>query len=279
VLAAAALLVGAGAAVYVIYQKTGTQGPAPGGQPGGHPAAGAGGTGRLRLLVPAYFYPAGKGLEQWERVLESPAAAATVVIVNPDSGPGREADPNYAKVLERARRKGVTAIGYVSTKYAARPPGEVKADVDRWVRFYPSVQGIFFDEQASAGDQVPYYEGLYRHVRKERGLTLVVTNPGAVCAEEYLARPATDVVCLVEVTKDVSTYQRPGWTADYPAERFAALLYDVRSPAEMKRNILEMGSQKIGNCFITDAPLPNPWGRLPRYWEEEVEVVQQVNAP
>jgi hypothetical protein len=138
----------------------------------------------LRLLVPAYFYPAGDGLAQWDRLLDSPAAAVTVAVANPDSGPGAAADPNYAQVLERARHKGVTVLGYVSTKYAARPLHEVMADVDRWARFYPEVRGIFFDEQPSTADQVPYYASLYRHAREERGLGLVVTNPGAACAED-----------------------------------------------------------------------------------------------
>jgi hypothetical protein len=34
----------------------------------------------------------------------------------------------------------------------------------------------------------------------------------------------------------------------------------------------------VGYCYITDGKEPNPWIRLPRYWEAEVEAVQQVNA-
>src|SRR5206468_1465902 len=88
VLAAAALLLGAGAVALVVFRAAHTNGQsATGGpQPGGQGAAGATGPSRLRLLVPAYFYPEGKGLEQWDRLIESPAAAATVAIVNPDSG-------------------------------------------------------------------------------------------------------------------------------------------------------------------------------------------------
>src|SRR5207249_3576007 len=112
---------------------------------------------RLRLLVPAYFYPGGAGSAEWRRLLEAPDAAAVVIIVNPDSGPGKAADPKYERVIDQARDKGFTLIGYVSTKYAKRPIREVKEDVDRWVKLYPRVQGIFFDEQASAADRVDYY--------------------------------------------------------------------------------------------------------------------------
>jgi serine/threonine protein kinase len=237
---------------------------------------------RLKLLVPAYIYPGGAGLTQWERIIGSPAAAATVVIVNTSSGPGVAVDHNYTKVLEMARAKGVTVIGYVSTKYSTRPMQEVIDDVDRWLRFYPGIQGIFFDEQASAAGQVHYYAALYQYVRKDRGLSLVVTNPGTECVEEYFARPAADVVCLFEVHRDFSTYHLPEWAERYSPDRFAALLNKMGTLEQMKNGMLQMRAKKIGYTFITDAGEgkdANPWGRLPPYWEDEVEAVQQANSP
>jgi serine/threonine protein kinase len=263
---AALLLVGSVAAGLALYKRD-------------QPPTGADSSARLRLLVPAYIYPADAGLDQWGQIIDSPAAAATVAIINPDSGPGKVSDPNYARILERARRRGVTMIGYVSTMWAARPLHEVKGEVDRWVYLYPGIQGIFFDQQASSADDVGYYVALYEYARKARGLSLVVTNPGTVCAEDYLARPATDLVCLVELPKDLGAYRRLAWTERYPVERFAALLYDVGPPREMEGYLLEMRENRIGYCFITDAKLPNPWSRLPNYWEEEVRAVQQVKAP
>jgi hypothetical protein len=231
----------------------------------------------LRLLVPAYFYPAGDGLKQWDRILDSPAAPLTVAIANPNSGPGGKADPNYAKVIEQARRHGVTVIGYVSTKYGTRPLHEVKGDVDRWSSSYPGIAGIFFDEQASAADQVLYYVALYDYVHKERGLSLVVTNPGTECAEEYVARPASDVVCLVEAAKSLRAYRPPAWTDHYSAERFAALLCKTGTPEQMQQVVGELRTSNIGYCFVTDSDEHSPWDRLPRYWEAEVEAVRQAS--
>ncbi|MCE9525961.1 MAG: spherulation-specific family 4 protein [Planctomycetales bacterium] len=56
------------------------------------------------------------------------------------------------------------------------------------------MQGIFFDEQASGTEQLEQLSSLYEHVRKTHNLALVVTNPGTVCDEKYLTRPASDVV-------------------------------------------------------------------------------------
>jgi serine/threonine protein kinase len=282
-IAAAVLLVGAGAAL-VVYGLIPKRQPVAvatvpeTAEPRGQPPVVVSDSPRMKLLVPAYFFPAGDGLPQWDRLIDSPAAAATVVVVNADSGPGQAANPDYAKVLERARGRGVTVIGYVSTKYGKRPLHEVKDDVERWLRFYPGLGGIFFDEQNSSADYILYYTALYDYVRKERGLSLVVTNPGTVCAEDYVKRPASDVVCLLEAPNGFRTYERPTWTTRYTADHFAAVLCKVGTAEQMRENVRKMRANGIGYAFVTDADQPNPWGRLPPYWDEEVKAVQEANA-
>jgi serine/threonine protein kinase len=274
---AAVLLAGAGLAGLAL-SRAGRRKAPPDGGPGGVPAAGAATELRLRLLVPAYFPPDGEGRGHWQRLLGAPDPRAVVIIANPDSGPGKAADPHLLRALGRARRKGFTVIGYVSTRFARRPLGEVKGDVDRWARLYPDVRGVFVDQQASAADQVDYYAILYGYARGERGLSLVVSNPGAACAEGYLARPCADVVCLAQPAQDFSHFRPPSWAGGYPASRFAALVYQVGDPGRMRRSLLQMPDTGVGYGYVTDGTGPNPWGRLPRYWEEEVEAVRQVNA-
>jgi hypothetical protein len=230
------------------------------------------------LLVPAYFYPGGEDMAQWDKLLNAPDPAAVVIIVNTASGPGKVADPNYAQVIDRARQKGFTVIGYVSTRYAARPLKETKDDIDHWLHFYPGIQGIFFDEQASAADRIRYYADLYEYTRKERGLNLVINNPGTTCAEEYVAQPVADVVCLIESTKDLSEFHPPDWMSRYKSSRFAGAFPKIEDPARMKHYVRAMVGKGVGYCYITDGQEPNPWNRLPRYWEAELEAVKQVNA-
>jgi hypothetical protein len=273
----ACVLVLGGAVGFALYRAAlprTPEGDRPGAQPG--PAAGSARP-RLRLLVPAYFYPGGEGLAQWQRLLQAPDPAAVVIIVNTASGPGEKVNPHFARVVDQARAKGFTLVGYVSTRYGKRPAEEVKEDVDRWTRFYPGVEGIFFDEQASAAKAINYYAGLYEYTRKRRGLRQVVSNPGTACAEEYLARPAADIVCLVESTKALSQFRSPPWAAAYPAGRFAALLHTVAEPGRMKQDVLAMAGKRLGYCYITDRAPPNPWDRLPGYWEAELAAVRQAN--
>lgn len=274
--AAVAAVLLLGAVGFTIYKMTITKEPTTGdGSPAGPPVV-VDNSPRLRLLVPAYFYPGGDDLKEWEKLIQSPVASSTVAIVNSASGPGEIADPNYANIIERAKQKGVTMIGYVPTKYAKLPLDRVKADVDKWINFYPGIQGIFFDEQESMPDKVPYYVSLYQYA-KGRGLSLVISNPGNLCHKDYLAKGAADVVCIADVTKEFRLQELPSWADHYPASSFAAVLCQIDA-AKMERYILEMRNKKIGYCYITDASGANPWNRLPRYWEDEVKAVQKVNA-
>jgi hypothetical protein len=231
----------------------------------------------LGLLVPAYFYPSKAGMKEWDRLLDAAGKAPVVVIVNPASGPGAKVDDNYKEVFERAKKSKATLIGYVSTRYAKRPLADVKADVDRWVKQYPGVQGVFFDEQVSAADGADYCEKLYEYARKEKRLAMVVTNPGTQCAEDYLKRPAADAACLFENYKGFDTFKLPTWAAGYAPGRFAVLSYEVEGAEAMGKQVRAAAEKKAGLVYVTNAKRRNPWDRLPEYWDAEVALVRELN--
>jgi hypothetical protein len=233
---------------------------------------------RLRLLVPAYFYPAGNGLREWERLIAAAAQVPIIAIANPATGPGEKVDPNYQAVLERAARGKVVLIGYVNTDYARRPRADVEQDIARWVRLYPRIKGIFFDLQPSSAEHVGYYQALRRFVRARIPRALVATNPGTLSAPEYVARAATDLVCLFENKEGFPQFKMPPWTRRYPAERFCILAYAVSETETMRRYVTSAREQGAGTIYVTDATGENPWDRLPRYWNDEVALVREANA-
>ena len=231
---------------------------------------------RVRLLVPAYFYPADEGLKSWDRLLKAPARGDLVVIVNPASGPGDKVDPNYVRIVGRAAKADLTLVGYVATRYGKRPAADVKADVDRWTDLYPGVRGIFFDEQNSGPDFVDYQGELCDYVHKKDGLKLVVSNPGTTCAAGYLTRPAADVCCVFEGAKGVEDLRRPDGTDKLPPSRFAAVAHGVGT-VEAMRACLAAAAKKVGSVYVTDHEGANPYDRLPRYWDEETAAVRKAN--
>jgi hypothetical protein len=244
---------------------------------GGHAGAEGRPATRVRLLVPAYFYPDGAKLAEWDKLFASPARPDVVAIVNPASGPGKVVDPNYTAVMKKARKAGVLTIGYVSTSYARRPLRDVEGDVEQWLRLYPGIRGIFFDEQASDPGHVAYQAALYDFVRKEKGLDLVVTNPGTSCDEGYLSRPAADVVCLAEGPLGPKSLDLPSWATKYAPSRIYLLPYKTPTADEMRRVLRTATQRGAGTLYITDASGVNPWDRLPTYWDELGATVVEMN--
>ena len=234
---------------------------------------------KVQLLVPAYFYPAGEGITSWKTLLAAPATAHVVAIVNPDSGPGKRADNNYRELFKTAKSSSAKLIGYVTLSYAQRPISAIKADIDSWLYFYPDVQGIFFDEQPSGAEHAAFAIECFAYARQRIDGAIVVSNPGVVCAREYLAGDDGPTVCMFEHHEGFEKYQLPEWAEGLPRNRFCVLLYGVESADEMRAAMQSAIAKRSGYIYITDRAGPMPWDRLPIYWKEEVESVIDGNRP
>lgn len=241
-------------------------------------AAGApAGSAAMRLWVPAYYYPFGPGLREWDRLIASARSVPIVAIVNPASGPGDHVDTNFAAVLPRARRAGITLVGYIGTQYTHKPLEQVEREIETFLRFYPDIQGFHFDEQSSDARGVEYYAELYRYVHRRIPGALVLTNPGTTCDAGYAARPASDVISLFENEHGLERFRPPDWAARFPGSRFCVQAHNVPDEERMKESIRLAARWKVGYVFLTDDVGPNPYDRLPSYWDAEVAAVRQVN--
>jgi hypothetical protein len=165
----------------------------------------------------------------------------------------------------------------VSTNYAKRPRAEIEAEIDRWVRFYPEIRGIFLDAQASGAEQVPFYQSLGQYVRNRIDRAVLVTNPGTLCAEGYFAEVPLDSAVVFENAQGFPDFHLPPWAGKYAAPEFSVVPYHVDTPEQMKAILQAAVLKGIGGIYVTDAMLPNPWDRLPAYFEDEVEAVRRLN--
>ena len=247
----------------------------------GEPARLAGGEPpKLQLIVPAYFYPSGPGVKAWQRLINASSKVPIVVVANPSSGPGEVQDTEYASVIDSASEKGVRVIGYVNTEYAKRPMTDAKNEIDRWVYFYPSVAGFFFDQQSPDAHDVGYYLELRDYARsKIKGkAAFIVTNPGTTCDEEYFAQNVSDVTCLFATFKGFDEFNPPVLLKRYSPSRFAALPYQILDSKTMRQVVKEVVAKRMGYVYVSDAKSGgNPWGKLPEYWDDEVEAVRHAN--
>jgi hypothetical protein len=233
-------------------------------------------SGRLRLLVPAYIYPADDGRKEWQRLFAAASKVEIVAIANPSSGPGDERNIDYAAIFTEAKSQGITLVGYVSTDYGKRAQLEIKNDVDTWIRLYPQIRGFFFDQQPRERQHAVHFAELRDYVKRKLKDPLLITNPGVPCDEAYLAQDVSNVTCVFVNYQGFERFEIPTTLKGYDPSRFAAMPYNISDVETMRTLVKDAIIKRIGYIYISDAKPPNQWSKLPVYWEAEVDAVSRL---
>jgi Spherulation-specific family 4 len=203
-----------------------------------------------------------------------------VAIANPNSGPGDERNLDYAAVFTEASNysgsPGIKVVGYVSTDYCKRPQAEIKKDVDTWIRFYPQIRGFFFDQQPRESHDALHFAELRDYVKQKIADPLVITNPGVPCDDAYLAQAVSNVTCVFVNYQGFDQFELPAPLKAYDPARFAAMPYNIPDAAAMRAVVKDAIIKGIGCIYISDAKPPNQWGKLPAYWDAEVEAISRL---
>lgn len=218
----------------------------------------------LQIALPAYFPPG--DADTW-KALAGSGGNVSLAVVNPDSGPGAQADPRFVARVAELRRAGLHVLGYVHTSYGRRPAQAVLTDVKRYRDWY-RVSDVFFDEAASDPAQLAQYRVYSQQVRRAGGL--VVLNPGTVPDRGYGA--LADVLLTFEGS--AAQYRNipaePAWLAALPRGQVWHLVHST--PAGDTDRVLELARKRgAGRVYVTDARLPQPWDRLPTAWSAQLK--------
>lgn len=224
----------------------------------------------LDLLVPAYFYPGGK-VNYWAQLATAASHANVTAILNPASGPGASADPNYTTAVTNVRTAGGKVIGYVASGYSARAIGDVKADIDKYVAMYP-VDGFFIDEMTNdaGAAHLDFYQSVYNYIKALNPAYVVVGNPGTSTVEIYASLPVADQLVVFESSvKAYKKYVPSAWQSNYAANRFAHIVYGA-GKGDVAKDVNGALAKRAGAIFLTSDKLPNPYDTLPSFWGAEV---------
>jgi hypothetical protein len=225
--------------------------------------------GSVRMIVPAYWDPDA----QWQKIIAD-APTVGMIIYNPDNGPGPAAKPGYAAAIAQAQAAGIIVLGYVSTQYGARAEADITADVNGYYNLY-SPSGIYFAE-GPTGDACDMLQGEYQRLtslaRSHDSKAYVAI--GTRFCPTYI----TFSDLIVEFAETWSTYQdyvSPAWMPANSPERFIHFVSEV--PDAEAAHVLSMAiGFGAGWIFATDGTLPNPWGALPSYYDQEVAALKQL---
>lgn len=227
------------------------------------------------LLVPLYAFPSGAGLTYWNNVIAGCRRCPTTVIGNPSSGPGASANASYTAIFTALVAAGGSLAGYVRTDYAnlhgLATAAQIKANIDKWVSFYPMVTKIFFDEQANGAAEVGFYDDVFDYAH---GLGLgCIGNPGTGLNEAYLTSSSRADTYVVHENYGSVAITAPAYAPNYSASSFACLKHDA-SQAQMVAMVSTCRSLNIGAMFATDdAQVPNPWNNAPTYLMQQPPLI------
>lgn len=233
---------------------------------GGSPTTGAGGTGATSstaggTIVPLYTDPSDPS---WDAVIIAAQAHPTVrvvAIVNPNNGPGSSKSSSYTAGIAALQAANIKVIAYVATGYGSHSIASMEAEMDTWKSFYPTVQGVFFDEQSNAASDVPHYQTLAQYA-KSIGLGYTVGNPGTDVAPAYVG--VLDTMLIYESDGVPAISSLAAWSS-YAPSNFGVIPYAVSS---MNTTFVQQARQYVEYIYVTNDNLPNPWDSLTSYFSQ-----------
>lgn len=220
---------------------------------------------KAKAALPLYIYPS-PNEKNWQVAIDA-GSQVDFIIANVYNGPSTEVKTNWTNMIQKAVAAGIKVYGYVSTDYSRVNGESVDKDVSLWLKFYPQISGIFFDEVAAKADKIPYYKARYDYVKNINSNLKVVINPGTNTDEGYMN--VSDVNILFESSYDSWLAKKvPTWMSEYPKERFYAIVYGVATEAQMKEVVRTAKEKNFGKLFVTSASGPS--SPLPSYFQAEL---------
>jgi hypothetical protein len=247
------------------HTSTGTAGSTSTGA-GGSTATGTGGTGSTSstaagTIVPLYTDPSD---QSWNAIISAAEAHPTVhvvAIVNPSDGPGSSKSSAYTTGIAGLQAAGIQVIGYVATGYGSHSVASMEAEMDTWKSFYPTLQGIFFDEQSNSTSDVAHYQTLSQYA-KSIGLNYTVGNPGTDVPTAFIG--AVDTMLIYE-SDGVPAMSALSQYSAYAKGNFGIIPYAVSS---MNATFVQQARQYVQYVYLTNDDLPNPWDSLSSYFAQ-----------
>ncbi|BBN00727.1 hypothetical protein MPTK1_2g01560 [Marchantia polymorpha subsp. ruderalis] len=211
---------------------------------------------------------------------------ADIVIINPNSGPGTSASPEFETLVSDIRASNdtyiTTILGYVPTNYGAKSEAAVNAETDLYNSFY-NVDGIFFDEASINCSLTSYYSNIVKHVQdttmSPTGQDYTILNWGTNGPECFLQTtsgnvPADNFVTFENSHASYASYAPLAYMANYDPARFYHIVYNV-TEANLISTMTKSKQSRAGRVYVTNDDLPNPYNTAPTpftsYWQAEVE--------
>ncbi|RDB26835.1 Spherulin-4 [Hypsizygus marmoreus] len=230
------------------------------------------------VIFPLYIYP-GDNCVAWAPLISAIRTNTVLqfyLIINPASGPGAagtQPDTTYQACIATLRSTGAAAggnvklLGYVATGYGSRTSSLVTTDIhtySQWATTYRP-EGIFFDEVATAANQLSTYQTYSTKVHTDFGTSYIVFNPGAVPATTGYYGISDLIVTFEGFYNDFDASDLIIGPSS-PSRKQAVILHTgpTQIPSQIVQNLASI--IKVGASFITDFPNAIAYQNFPTDW-------------
>ena len=236
--------------------------------------------GTVGVIVPAYFNPA-TDPQDWAAMTAAAAEMPLTAILNPNSGPGDSQDLGYVTAINALQAAGGKVVGYVDTAGGTVSLATAEAEISTYVSYY-NINGVFLDNMVVNPTTLSYYQKLQSYIKGLNSTYTVIGNVGnpvnlsGLTPTDYLS--VADVLNIYEGTSPGSSTPVQNWIQSYPSNRFSSVIYGAPS-SSLAADIIGAEQLNSGSLFVTDQTLPNPYGQLPSYWNQEVSDISSVSEP
>ncbi len=229
----------------------------------------------LKVLIPLYKDPQ-NGIEDWQKIADAADKVSITVIVNPSAGPLGCQQSRFQEALNLVTNRGVTVLGYVPTGFGFRDIGQVHQDITNY-QACPQIGGIFLDEISREASQVNNIRSLCSYVRGAPSLARTVLNAGTSVNNTILE----DIYCdtVVSFEKDVSKwmFSYDSASVTFPNPDYFATLIHTTATENIYQAVDLARERGFGYIYMSGDTLPNPWSKLPVFWESVVNYIKLGN--
>lgn len=204
---------------------------------------------------------------------------AIMAIINPANGPGSARISTITNFVNAAKAAGVIVIGYVSTYYmfATNPtplaspftgvrytPDRIKADIAKYKEFYPTLDGIHYDELSTSSSKLNNYIDVCNYARAA-GYKILMGNPGTAINTAYYDLMDTFEIYEGSGYPSIATIDTRAYTAD--KSKFTVIVHSV---ASYNGTFVTNSTAHAWGIYVTHT---DSYGTMSNHLEDTVETL------
>jgi len=178
-------------------------------------------------VIPLYSHPPS---DAWDKLFlfNHLTKDNVIVIMNPSDGDFTYKSSSYDTVLKQLKSNNIFTVGYLYTNYAQRDPSEIKANIDNYKKYYPDIDGYFFDEMNRSVEKLNYYKDLVTYTKN-----YTILNPGTSVDQKYLDEKFTDLI----VNREGDYKSRASLNTPNEKTKLAIMYYNAPKDATIPESI------------------------------------------